>query len=94
MYDRGMKYLASTQSEEGDWRNSGGDSGPGVTGLCLMVFLASGEDPNFGVYANHVRKAVRSIIEAQNAETGLPRSQHVPSRLRHARAGRGVWRRR
>ncbi|MFN0056056.1 MAG: squalene--hopene cyclase [Planctomycetales bacterium] len=68
MYDRGLQYLATTQSENGDW--SGGEQGPGSTGLGLMVFLASGEDPNFGMYANHVRRAVRSIIRGQNASTG------------------------
>src|SRR5437867_1538848 len=45
MYDRGMQYLAKTQSADGGWTT--GDTGPGATGLCLMVFLASGEDPNF-----------------------------------------------
>ena len=68
MYDRGLKYLADSQSERGDW--TGGQTGPGVTGLALMVFLASGEDPNFGMYSNHVRKAARSIITDQNASTG------------------------
>ncbi len=35
-----------------------------------MVFLASGEDPNFGLYSNHVRRAIRNIIHSQNADTG------------------------
>jgi hypothetical protein len=70
MYDRGLQFLATTQSENGDWPSSGGEQGPGVTGLGLMVFLASGEDPNFGLYSNHVRRAVRNIITAQNASTG------------------------
>ena len=69
MYDRGLQYLASTQSEKGDW--AGGQTGPGVTGLALMVFLASGEDPNFGLYSNHVRRAARSLISDQNAGTGF-----------------------
>src|SRR5262245_31789415 len=59
LYDKGLQYLAKTQTERGDW--TGGQSGPGVTGLGLMVFLASGEDPNFGVYSNHVRRAIRRI---------------------------------
>ena len=46
MYDRGLQYLATTQSENGDWTGGGGEQGPGVTGLGLMVFLASGEDPD------------------------------------------------
>jgi len=68
MYDRGLQYLAKTQTERGDWTDS--QQGPGTTGLALMVFLASGEDPNFGLYSNHVRRALRSIISAQNASTG------------------------
>src|SRR5262245_42293749 len=65
MYDRGMQFLATTQSENGDWPGGGAEQGPGVTGLGLMVFLASGEDPNFGLYSNHVRKCLRSIISNQ-----------------------------
>jgi len=70
IYDRGMQYLATTQVEDGSFKG-GGEQGPGVTGLALMVFLASGEDPNFGLYSNHVRKALRSIIGQQNAGTGI-----------------------
>jgi hypothetical protein len=71
MYERGLQYLATTQTERGDWGAGGYENGPGITGLCLMVFLASGEDPNFGLYSNHVRKALRSIISQQNATTGF-----------------------
>jgi hypothetical protein len=70
MYDRGLQHLATTQSANGDW-TGGTENGPGGTGICLMAFLASGEDPNFGLYSNHVRKAVRSIIQAQDAQTGF-----------------------
>ena len=68
MYDRGLQYLGNSQGPDGSW--TGGEQGPGVTGLGLMVFLASGEDPNFGVYSNHVRKALRNIIQSQDANTG------------------------
>ncbi len=71
MYDRGLQYLATTQAESGDWSGGGGEVGPGVTGLGLMVFLASGEDPNFGLYSNNVRKACRNIVAQQNASTGI-----------------------
>ena len=70
IYDRGLQYLVSTQTEAGDWK-AGGQDGPGVTGMALMVLLASGEDPNFGLYSNPVRKALRSIISQQNAATGF-----------------------
>src|SRR5262245_45648303 len=69
IYDRGLQYLASTQTERGDW--AGGQQGPGVTGLAVMVFLASGEDPNFGAYSSQLRRALRSIITGQDASTGF-----------------------
>ena len=68
MYDHGLQFLANTQTEEGDWAD--GQRGPGITGLGLMAFLASGEDPNFGLYSNHVRKAVRSMIKGQDSSSG------------------------
>jgi hypothetical protein len=69
MYDRGLQFLTSTQGDSGDWPTSG-QVGPGVTGMCLMAYLASGEDPNFGMYAVQVRRAIRSMISSQNPSTG------------------------
>jgi hypothetical protein len=68
IYDRGLKWLIAHQADDGSW--AGAQQGPGITGLCLMCFLASGEDPNFGLYSNQIRKAIRSIISTQNASTG------------------------
>lgn len=68
IYDKGLQYLVKTQTERGDWTQ--GQQGPGITGLALMVFLASGEDPNFGLYGTNVRRAVRSIVSAQDSSTG------------------------
>jgi hypothetical protein len=68
MYDRGLQYLAKSQTENGDWTD--GQNGPGITGMGLMCFLASGEDPNFGIYAGNIRKACRNIVNSQNVSTG------------------------
>lgn len=68
MYDRGLQFLATSQGADGSW--SDGQTGPGVTGLGLMVFLASGEDPNYGQYSNNIRRCLRSIISGQDAGTG------------------------
>jgi hypothetical protein len=68
MYDRGLQYLANKQTENGDWTD--GQQGPGTTGMALMVFLASGEDPDFGRYRNNVRRALRSMISSQDGATG------------------------
>jgi len=69
-YEKGLQYLASTQSEDGSW-GEGGYKGPGVTGMAVMTFLASGEDPNFGIYSSHIRRGLRSIIGSQDSETGI-----------------------
>jgi hypothetical protein len=71
MYDRGLQYMVASQSENGDWPSAGGEVGPGTTGMGLMVFLACGEDPNFGPYSNHIRRSVRNIIKAQDSSTGI-----------------------
>jgi hypothetical protein len=68
MYDRGLEYLVKTQSDSGGWPDQYG--GPGVTGMVVMCFLASGEDPNFGVYSGNLRRALRSMISEQNSSTG------------------------
>ena len=75
IYERGLAWLAANQTAEGTW--TGGQAGPGVDGICLMAFLAGGEDPNFGKYAPNIRRAIRAIMGKQNAETGyIPESMY------------------
>ncbi len=69
MVDRGLQYLMESQEETGAWRKAS-DPGSGTTGLALLAFLASGEDPNFGKYSVPIRKALRSIINSQDGDTG------------------------
>lgn len=69
MYERGLQYLVMTQSDDGSWQN--GQSGPAVTGLAVMAFLASGEDPNFGIYSGNIQRGLRSILRSQDAKTGI-----------------------
>lgn len=68
VYEAGLQYLVKTQSEDGGWAD--GHQGAGVTGLAMMVMLASGEDPNFGRYSLPIRKALRNIIGSQDPATG------------------------
>jgi hypothetical protein len=68
MYDRGLQYLLDSQSENGDWQD--GQNGAGTTGMAVMCFLASGEDPNFGPYASAIRRALRAMINQQSSDTG------------------------
>ncbi len=68
MYQRGLDYLAENQDSEGGWPS--GHRGAGVGGMALMCFMASGEDPNFGLYAGNIRRAIRYIISQQDPQTG------------------------
>jgi len=69
MYDAGVRYLLKTQQPTGAWNDN--QSGPGVTGMAMMVLLASGEDPNHGPYRDSIRRALKNIIDTQNARTGF-----------------------
>ncbi|MEI6715540.1 MAG: squalene--hopene cyclase [Verrucomicrobiota bacterium] len=68
IYSRGLAWLAATQSPDGHWK--GNHEGAGVTGICLMAFLANGEDPNYGRYAPTIRRAIRGILMRQDAGSG------------------------
>ncbi|MFK7818350.1 MAG: prenyltransferase/squalene oxidase repeat-containing protein [Planctomycetaceae bacterium] len=74
IYDRGLKFLADSQGDNGAWHKGVGGghsaSGSGVTGMAVMVFLASGEDPNFGPYSKNIRRALQHMISSQDARTG------------------------
>jgi hypothetical protein len=74
IYERGLEWLASKQSEEGGW--PGGNDGPGVDGICVMAFLASGQDPNFGRYARNIRRGVRAILKTQQESGYFPGSMY------------------
>jgi hypothetical protein len=75
IYERALAWLSGAQAPEGNWKGS--NEGSGVDGICLMAFLASGEDPNYGRYAATIRRAIRSMIGRQNETTGyLPDSMY------------------
>ncbi|MEC9055560.1 MAG: prenyltransferase/squalene oxidase repeat-containing protein, partial [Verrucomicrobiota bacterium] len=69
MYVKGLRFLSSSQTENGNWPDRNG-SEPGVVGLCVMAFLAHGEDPNHGPYAKNIRNGIQFILENQNETNG------------------------
>jgi hypothetical protein len=73
IYERGIKFLQSTQNPDGSFgkqRGMQGDESAGVASLALMAFLSTGDDPNFGRYSNNIRRALRFIIRKQSKKTG------------------------
>lgn len=69
MYRRGLTFLALSQTAEGNWSDAYG-SQPGVVGVTLLAFLASGEDPNYGPYRDVIQKGATYILSQQNEQTG------------------------
>lgn len=69
VYRSGLTYLAGTQKANGAWEDNYG-SQPGVVGLVMLAFLASGEDPNYGPYKDTLRKGAEYIVSQQDANTG------------------------
>lgn len=68
--ERALKFLVSNQSENGSW--PGGDGyGSGVVGICVMAMMASGEDPDYGPYAESIRRSLRYVISNQSPITGV-----------------------
>ena len=69
IYERGLRYLAEKQGQDGSWSDNAGRE-PGVVGLCVAAFLAHGEDPKNGPYAKVINKGVDYIISKQNPANG------------------------
>lgn len=97
MYRRGLRYLSTQQTDSGGF--GGRYEGPGTTGMAVMAFLASGEDPNYGEYRLQVRRGLRSMVSGQNKSTGYMGNsmyQHGFAMLGLAEAygavdDRGLW---
>jgi hypothetical protein len=69
-YRKGLGFLAGSQNERGCWSDSSYGSEPGVVGMSILAFLARGDDPEFGPYRTHFKKAMDYLLKAQNTKTG------------------------
>ncbi len=70
IYSRGLNYLVQSQAKDGAWQSAGSHYRNGITALCIMAILSSGEDPNFGRYSLSLQRAVRNLIRSQDSKTG------------------------
>ncbi len=69
MYERGLNYLLRTQNSDGYWNDPMGGE-PAVVGLCIKAFLAHGDDPVHGPYAEAIRKGIDYILSNQKERNG------------------------
>jgi prenyltransferase beta subunit len=67
-YKKGLKFLARMQSSDGSFSKDGSrySAQPGITGICVLAFLAHGEDAEFGPYAKNIKKGIDFILKQQN----------------------------
>ena len=66
---KGLDYLAGTQSPDGSWQSADdGSTYPlTMTALAGMAFLANGNTPSRGPYADSVRKAMQFLMKHSSA---------------------------
>lgn len=69
IYERGLNYLAKNQNEDGSWNDRMGTE-PAVVGLCVIAFLAHGEDPNHGPYAGNIARGIEFVLSRQRDSNG------------------------
>ncbi len=69
-YRKGLKYLAKSQTPNGAF-GSGLGAQPGLVGICVLSFLAHGEDPVNGQYAKNIQNSIDFLVKAQNKNTGM-----------------------
>jgi len=68
---RALAWLAEEQQKDGSWTtNEDTRNATGITGLCLMAFLAKGHTPGVGPYGENINKGIDFLLENQ-ASNGM-----------------------
>ncbi|MBM3748800.1 MAG: terpene cyclase/mutase family protein, partial [Acidobacteria bacterium] len=67
---RALRWLKKNQNSDGSWQQHKA----AMTGLALLAFLAHGETPASVEFGQTVEKAIRYLIDSQDAAGGWPRS--------------------
>ena len=69
---KGLEYLARTQSQDGDWTNLRDGNAYPITmaSIAGMAFLANGNTPTRGQYADNVRRVERFLL-GNSTSSGL-----------------------
>lgn len=67
---RGLRFLASLQNDDGSFGRGQFARHAGITALCGLAFMADGHLPGRGAYGDNVRKALDFVLSSPT-ETGL-----------------------
>ncbi len=70
LYIKGLNYLKKTQREDGGWEGHHYSGEPGVVGLCVLAFLAHGDDAEVGPYSKNIKRGIAFIIKNMKPENG------------------------
>ena len=68
--ERGLRYLAGLQNDDGSFGRGQFAKHAGITALCGLAFMADGHLPGRGAYGDNVRKALDFVLGSAT-ETGL-----------------------
>ena len=63
--ERGLEFLAKTQSPDGSWSTQTNGNVGGVVGLAMMAMMAHGEMPDDSKYGRVIRRAVDYLVTTQ-----------------------------
>jgi hypothetical protein len=75
--NKGLTWLARTQSKDGHWEGVNGQYAVSMTAMCGMVFLCEGSTIREGKYRDNIRRAVNWLMDRvqPNGLIGNPATQ-------------------
>ncbi|MEO1009244.1 MAG: prenyltransferase/squalene oxidase repeat-containing protein [Planctomycetota bacterium] len=76
--DRGLRFLAEQQNEDGSFGDGNWGRGVAVTSLAGLAFMADGHTPGRGRYGEQVRRALEYVLD-RSSESGLLADDQAPS---------------
>ena len=76
IYVRGLQYLVKSQNPDGTWNDSSYGKEPAVVGLSVVSMLAHGDDPNYGPYAQPIRRGLDYILKQMGNKGYIGRSMY------------------
>jgi hypothetical protein len=86
--DKGLEWLAKTQSKDGHWEAFGGQYPLTMTGLSGMAMLMQGSTLREGKYKDHIRRAVDWLM-ARSMPNGMLGNPNIPGEAGRYMYGHG-----